>query len=137
MFRWQNERVTSRPEKNKRTAQEEIAAGESATNPIRRKLFEIRVWVDRHPRLRLAYLVGIAVLGVAVILAGIVMLVIPGPGWLTIFLGLAILGTEFHWARRLTGWTKERFRQVIEWWNARKARKESSSAKASKASKKR
>jgi uncharacterized protein (TIGR02611 family) len=34
-------------------------------------------------------------------LAGVVLLVLPGPGWLLIFAGLAILSTEYVWARRL------------------------------------
>jgi uncharacterized protein (TIGR02611 family) len=38
--------------------------------------------------------------GFGLLLAGIVMLLIPGPGWLTIAAGLAILATEFPWARR-------------------------------------
>ncbi len=29
------------------------------------------------------------------------MLVTPGPGWLTMALGLAVLAAEFVWARRL------------------------------------
>jgi uncharacterized protein (TIGR02611 family) len=41
------------------------------------------------------------VTGFAVLLAGIVMLVAPGPGWLTIAGGLAILAVDFIWARRL------------------------------------
>ncbi len=35
------------------------------------------------------------------LLAGLIMLVAPGPGWLTIALGLAVLAAEFVWARRL------------------------------------
>lgn len=45
--------------------------------------------------------IGIAVAGGAVILAGLLMLVLPGPGWLTIFAGLSLLGREFPWAKRL------------------------------------
>lgn len=40
-------------------------------------------------------------LGSVLLVAGVVMLVGPGPGWLTIFLGLSILAAEFVWARRL------------------------------------
>lgn len=43
--------------------------------------------------------VGIA--GVGVTAAGAAMLVLPGPGVLVILLGLAILSTEFRWARHL------------------------------------
>ena len=45
----------------------------------------------------------VAVVGVGLILAGIVMLVLPGPGWLTIFAGLAVLAAEFTWAATLLG----------------------------------
>ncbi len=41
------------------------------------------------------------VVGFTVLLAGVVMLVTPGPGWVVIALGLAILAAEFVWARRL------------------------------------
>lgn len=36
------------------------------------------------------------------------MLVTPGPGWVTIALGLAILAAEFVWARRLLDHLKEK-----------------------------
>jgi uncharacterized protein (TIGR02611 family) len=32
---------------------------------------------------------------------GIVLLPLPGPGWLVIALALGVLSTEFEWARRL------------------------------------
>jgi len=50
--------------------------------------------------LKFAKRVVVLVVGATVILAGVVMLVTPGPGWGTIFAGLAILATEFVWARR-------------------------------------
>jgi len=39
--------------------------------------------------------------GFLLLVAGIVMIALPGPGWLTIAAGLAILAGEFLWARRL------------------------------------
>jgi uncharacterized protein (TIGR02611 family) len=39
--------------------------------------------------------------GFTLLLAGVVMLVTPGPGMLVIFLGLGLLAAEFIWARRL------------------------------------
>ncbi len=39
--------------------------------------------------------------GVAVLLAGLAMLALPGPGVLVIILGLVILATEFAWAERV------------------------------------
>jgi uncharacterized protein (TIGR02611 family) len=39
--------------------------------------------------------------GFTLLIAGVVMIVTPGPGWLVIFLGLSLLAAEFIWARRL------------------------------------
>jgi uncharacterized protein (TIGR02611 family) len=39
--------------------------------------------------------------GFTLLLAGGVMLITPGPGWLVILLGLGLLAAEFVWARRL------------------------------------
>jgi uncharacterized protein (TIGR02611 family) len=39
--------------------------------------------------------------GFTLLLVGVIMIVTPGPGWLTIFLGLSLLAAEFVWARRL------------------------------------
>ncbi|MFM8223131.1 MAG: PGPGW domain-containing protein, partial [Planctomycetaceae bacterium] len=43
----------------------------------------------------------VLVLEASVVLVGLVMLVTPGPAFLVIPAGLAILATEFYWARRL------------------------------------
>jgi len=43
----------------------------------------------------------VAVIGFSVLLIGIAMVVLPGPAIVVIPLGLAILATEFVWARRL------------------------------------
>jgi uncharacterized protein (TIGR02611 family) len=41
------------------------------------------------------------VIGFTVVMLGGTMLLLPGPGLLTIVLGLAILATEFVWAKKL------------------------------------
>ncbi len=53
--------------------------------------------------------------GTVVLAAGIIAIPYPGPGWLIVFAGLAILGTEFHWARRVLHWVRERYDSWIEW----------------------
>ena len=42
----------------------------------------------------------IALIGGTIVLLGVLFLVLPGPGLLLIAAGLAILATEFIWARR-------------------------------------
>lgn len=51
--------------------------------------------------------IAILVIGLTVILIGLVLLVTPGPAMLVIPAGLAILATEFVWARRLLKRMKE------------------------------
>ena len=51
--------------------------------------------------------IAITVVGVVVLLAGLALLVLPGPGWLLIFVGLSILGTEYVWAQRMLRVAKE------------------------------
>ena len=41
------------------------------------------------------------VFGFTLLVAGVAMLALPGPGWLTIALALASLAGEFVWARKL------------------------------------
>lgn len=40
----------------------------------------------------------VVILGLIFLIAGIIMLITPGPGWLFIFLGFGILSLEFTWA---------------------------------------
>jgi uncharacterized protein (TIGR02611 family) len=46
-------------------------------------------------------------IGFTLLALGIVMIVTPGPGWLTIMVALGILAAEFVWARRLLDRLKE------------------------------
>lgn len=50
---------------------------------------------------RQARRIGIAIVGGTILIAGIIMVPYPGPGWLTVFAGLAILATEFAWAQSI------------------------------------
>lgn len=45
--------------------------------------------------------------GFTLLVLGIVMILTPGPGWLTIMLALGVLAAEFVWARRLLDRMKE------------------------------
>lgn len=49
---------------------------------------------------KLARRVVVGVVGATVVLVGIAMIVLPGPAFIVIPLGLALLGAEFAWARR-------------------------------------
>ena len=62
--------------------------------------------------------VVIAVVGSTVVLIGIAMSVLPGPGIVVILAGLAILGIEFAWAARLL---KRMKRQAQKMFNSARA----------------
>ncbi|MDP9299942.1 MAG: PGPGW domain-containing protein [Actinomycetota bacterium] len=56
--------------------------------------------------------IAVTIAGFAVLLAGIALLVLPGPGWLLIFIGLTILATEYVWAQRLLNVAKRKAEQA-------------------------
>jgi uncharacterized protein (TIGR02611 family) len=62
-----------------------------------------------HRFARQTWRVVVLVVGLALVAAGLVMLVIPGPGIAAILAGLALLATEFDWARRLLAYARRRF----------------------------
>ena len=64
--------------------------------------------------LHLSWQVGVFVVGLAVVGAGIVMLPLPGPGWLVIFAGMAIWATEFVWAQLVLRWTKRKVTEAAQ-----------------------
>ncbi|AYG84007.1 hypothetical protein DWB77_06214 [Streptomyces hundungensis] len=64
--------------------------------------------------LHLSWQVGVFVVGLAVVAAGVVMLPLPGPGWLVIFGGMAIWATEFVWAQLVLRWTKRKVTEAAQ-----------------------
>lgn len=101
----------------------DIVDAERSDRPIRRMLRRMRAWVSTHPRLELAYRVTVGIFGGGLALLGLLLVPLPGPGWLVVFLGLAVLGTEFHWAKRISRWLKRTLDRFWAWWRARRARK--------------
>ncbi|MET4637592.1 PGPGW domain-containing protein [Mycetocola sp. 2940] len=99
----------------------EIAAGENPDRPVRRMLRRVRAWIDTRPRLRSFYRFTVGGLGGGIALLGLLLVPLPGPGWLVVFLGLAILGTEFVWAGKAAGLLKRMLARFWAWWNARRA----------------
>ncbi len=63
----------------------------------------------------LIYRAVVGVVGAAVIVVGIILLPLPGPGWLIIFAGLAILASEFTWAQRLLEFARVRVMAWTHW----------------------
>ena len=57
-----------------------------------------RLGLANRPRVRKLI---VAVIGTTVVLFGLALIILPGPAVVVVPLGLALLATEFAWARRL------------------------------------
>lgn len=56
--------------------------------------------------------VVVVVIGFTILAAGVAMIVLPGPAFVAIPVGLAVLATEFLWARKLLDSVKERIERI-------------------------
>lgn len=65
--------------------------------------------------MRLAYRSGVGIVGAIVLIIGVIAIPYPGPGWLIVFAGLAILATEFAWAHRLLHYLRGRYDAWTDW----------------------
>lgn len=63
----------------------------------------------------LVYRIVVGVVGLIIVVLGLLMVPFPGPGWLVVFLGLAVWATEFEWAQRLL----HRARTTLKTWTER------------------
>lgn len=97
---------------------EDAASRTDVAAPVRRG-FRDR-YLRRTRTTHLVYRIVVGVVGGLVIALGIVLLPLPGPGWLVIFAGLAILASEFTWAERLLDYARDK---VLAWthWVARQS----------------
>lgn len=64
--------------------------------------------LHRNPVLGLITKIVVTIVGLVVLTAGLIMMVTPGPGIVGIAVGLGILATEYHWARRLLHYAKRK-----------------------------
>ncbi|MEU3603329.1 TIGR02611 family protein [Streptomyces sp. NPDC006798] len=71
-------------------------------------------FIKRSRALHLSWQVGVFLVGLAVVGAGVAMLVLPGPGWVVIFAGMAIWATEFVWAQLVLRWTKRKVSEAAQ-----------------------
>jgi uncharacterized protein (TIGR02611 family) len=53
--------------------------------------------------------------GGAVLIVGVIAIPYPGPGWLIVFAGLAILSREFAWAGRLLKFARKKYDRWETW----------------------
>ncbi len=75
--------------------------------------------IRRNPATRIAWKVVTGLVGTAVLVTGLFLVPLPGPGWLIVILGLAILASEFTWAQRILHWVRDKVLSWTHWIAAR------------------
>jgi uncharacterized protein (TIGR02611 family) len=89
-------------------------------DPIRR----LRAHVRAIPGGQLAWRLVVTLVGAVIVAVGIVLLPLPGPGWLIIFAGIGVWSTEYAWAARLLRWTRDQVTRysarLRAWWQRRR-----------------
>jgi uncharacterized protein (TIGR02611 family) len=63
----------------------------------------VDAWAHRGRGRAFLVRIGVTLVGPLLVLAGIAMTVLPGPGLVVVALGLALLALEYEWARRTLG----------------------------------
>ena len=84
-----------------------------------------RAWVARlqawresiraRPKAYRIYRLVVGVVGFAIVAGGLALVPLPGPGWVIVFLGLALLATEFEWAARVEKFARDQVKGWTEW----------------------
>ncbi|WBB70131.1 TIGR02611 family protein [Micromonospora sp. WMMD812] len=71
--------------------------------------------IRANPTGRIALKIFISIAGALVVTLGIALIPLPGPGWLLVIAGLGIWAVEYHWARRLLGFTRRHVHNWTQW----------------------
>jgi uncharacterized protein (TIGR02611 family) len=71
--------------------------------------------IRANPTGRIALKIVVAVLGAIVVLIGLALIPLPGPGWLLVIAGLGIWAVEYHWARQLLTFTRRNVQAWTRW----------------------
>lgn len=79
-----------------------------------RRIQRLRERKQRHKQRSLPYRFAFATSGVVVILGGLALVPLPGPGWLIVAIGVGMLALEFDRAERLVEQLYHRLEQAAE-----------------------
>lgn len=68
-----------------------------------------------NPATRTAYRVVVFVVGLVIVLGGLALVPLPGPGWALVILGIAVWASEFDAARRVLDFAKAQLKKWNSW----------------------
>ncbi|MDM7892976.1 TIGR02611 family protein [Curtobacterium caseinilyticum] len=75
----------------------------------------MRAWIHARPGVHLFYKVLVGIVGGLVVVIGLILVPLPGPGWLVVFIGLTILASEFHFFHRIITWLRAQLHRFWDW----------------------
>jgi uncharacterized protein (TIGR02611 family) len=75
----------------------------------------VRDRVTALPGGRTVWRVLIGVIGAVIVVIGLLLIPLPGPGWALVFVGVALWATEFQWANRLLQFGRRVLSQWTDW----------------------
>lgn len=84
---------------------------------VKRRWTSWRERLRARPAAEFTYRIVVGVVGTVVLAVGIVAIPYPGPGWAIVFLGLAILASEFDFAKRALRYVRARYDAVMAWFD--------------------
>ncbi|MFI9531331.1 TIGR02611 family protein [Micromonospora rosaria] len=82
---------------------------------LRRRVKTTLDLIRANPTGRVTLKIGVSIAGALVVTIGIVLIPLPGPGWLLVIAGMGIWAVEFHWAKRLLGFTRRHVQGWTRW----------------------
>jgi uncharacterized protein (TIGR02611 family) len=90
---------------------------------VHAKMEKVRHWLRLDKLPKPIRMVVVAVVGGIFLIAGVIMIVMPGPAFVFIPLGLFVLATEFKWAECWAQKVIDAFDKGRDKWQARKKRR--------------
>jgi uncharacterized protein (TIGR02611 family) len=82
---------------------------------LRAALHARREVVRADARRNRLYRAAVGAVGTVVVVVGLALVPLPGPGWLVVFMGLAVLGSEFSSAQRVKHFGERQLHRWVRW----------------------
>lgn len=84
-------------------------------HPRRPRDWAWRARLRAQPRRYRLYRAAVASVGLFIVVVGLILVPLPGPGWLIVFVGVGVWASEFHWAKRLHAFGHRHLHRWTAW----------------------
>ncbi|RCS96012.1 TIGR02611 family protein [Brevibacterium aurantiacum] len=68
-----------------------------------------------NPHAARLYRIVVGAVGTLIVLIGLLLVPLPGPGWLIVIIGLFVISSEFHWAQRILRFVRVHVERWTHW----------------------